>query len=69
MTAENNPTPEVQDEIKNVVNVSDAGPCKKKIEIEIPEQKVREFLDKKYQDLRKEAVVPGFRKGRAPMRL
>ena len=70
MTAENNPTPEeTQDEIKNIVNVSDAGPCKKKIEIEIPEEKVREFLDKKFQDLRKEAVVPGFRKGRAPMRL
>ena len=71
MTTEKNPAPEAeaQDEIKNVVNVSDAGPCKKKIEIEIPEQKVREFLEKKYQDLRKEAVVPGFRKGRAPMRL
>jgi trigger factor len=70
MTAEKNPTTDPQqDEIKNIVNVSDAGPCKKKIEIEIPEQKVRDFLDKKYQDLRKEAVVPGFRKGRAPLRL
>ena len=55
--------------IQNVVTISEAGPCKKKIEVEIPEEKIREFLDKKYQDLRKEAVVPGFRKGRAPMRL
>ncbi len=59
----------VNDEIKNQVTVSEAGPCKKKIEIEIPEQKIREYLDKKYQDLRKEAVLPGFRKGRAPLRL
>ena len=53
----------------NLVTVTESGPCKKKIEIEIPEQKVREYLDKKYQDLRKVAEVPGFRKGRAPLRL
>lgn len=53
----------------NLVTVTESGPCKKKIEIEIPEQKVRECLDKKYQDLRKVAEVPGFRKGRAPLRL
>jgi len=62
-------TEQAKDEIKNIVNISDAGPCKKKIEIEIPEEKVKGFLDNKYQELRKEAVVPGFRKGRAPMRL
>ena len=57
------------DETPNIVSICDAGPCKKKIEVEIPEQKIRESLNKKYQDLRKEAVVPGFRKGRAPLRL
>ncbi len=57
------------DDILNIVTVSEAGPCKKKIEIEIPEQKIRDYLDKKYQDLRKVAEVPGFRKGRAPLRL
>ena len=70
MAKKKNTEPEqTSEEVKNVVTISDAGVCKKKIEIEIPESKVREFMDKKYQDLRKEAVVPGFRKGRAPLRL
>lgn len=70
MSKKSNPTPEqAEEEVKDIVTISDAGTCKKKIEVEISEKKVREFLDKKYQDLRKEAVVPGFRKGRAPMRL
>jgi len=60
---------QTDEEIKDIVTISEAGTCKKKIEVEIPEEKVRKFMDKKYQDLRKEAVVPGFRKGRAPLRL
>lgn len=58
-----------QEKIKNIVNVSDIGPCKKKLDIEIPESKIRETLDKKYQDLKKSAILPGFRRGRAPLRL
>lgn len=57
------------EEVKNTVNITDSGACKKKIEIEIPESKIREVLDKKYQDLKRDAVLPGFRKGRAPLRL
>ncbi len=57
------------EEVKNTVNITDSGACKKKIEIEIPESKIREILDKKYQDLKRDAVLPGFRKGRAPLRL
>ena len=53
----------------NIVTVEDAGPCKKKVSIEIPEEKIRTAADKQYDDLRREAVVPGFRKGRAPRRL
>lgn len=60
---------QVAEEVKNTVNITDSGPCKKKIEIEIPESKIRDNLDKKYQDLKRDAVVPGFRKGRAPLRL
>jgi trigger factor len=51
------------------VTVEDIGPCKKKITVEIPESKVKESLGKKYDQLRKDAVLPGFRKGRAPLRL
>ncbi|AQQ70141.1 Trigger factor [Limihaloglobus sulfuriphilus] len=56
-------------EIQNIVTVTDAGACKKKIEIEIPEEKIKETVKTQYSDLRKDAVLPGFRPGRAPMRL
>jgi trigger factor len=54
---------------KNIVTISDAGPSKKKVEIEIPAETIHEKLDEKYKELRREAVLPGFRKGRAPVRL
>jgi len=54
---------------KNIVTIEDAGPCKKKVSIEIPEEKIKNATDEKYKELRKEALVPGFRKGRAPRRL
>ena len=62
-------TEETKEESKNIITVSDAGPCKKKIEIEVPTEVIHGKLDEKYKELRKEAVVPGFRKGRTPIRL
>jgi len=59
----------VTDEIKDVVTIEESGPCKKKVSVEIPAEKIKKALDEKYGELRKEAVVPGFRKGRAPLRL
>lgn len=56
-------------EAKNKVSIEDAGSCKKKITIEIPEESVQKATDSQYETLRREAVVPGFRKGRAPRRL
>ena len=53
----------------NVVTIEESGPCKKKVSIEIPEAAIKSSLDEQYSDLRKEAVIPGFRKGRAPLRL
>ena len=53
----------------NIVTIEDAGPCKKKISIEVPETAIKESLDEQYKDLKKEAEIRGFRKGRAPMRL
>jgi trigger factor len=54
---------------KNTVTIEEAGPCKKRVSIEIPEEKIKNATDEKYKELRKEALVPGFRKGRAPRRL
>lgn len=63
------PVEETREESKNSITVSDAGPCKKKVEIEIPAEVIHEILDEKYKELRRDAVLPGFRKGRAPIRL
>jgi trigger factor len=60
---------ETKEEIKNIVSITDAGSCKKKISIEIPQEKINKVLDEQYDQLRREALVPGFRKGRAPRRL
>ena len=54
---------------KNTVTIEDSGSCRKKITVEIPEETIKASLDEQYQDLRKEAAIPGFRKGRAPVRL
>ena len=54
---------------KNTVTIEDAGPCKKKVVIEIPADSIKEAVDEQYTELGREAVVPGFRKGRAPRRL
>jgi trigger factor len=54
---------------KNIVTIEDAGPCKKKISIEIPRETIEHSTNNRYEELRKEALVPGFRKGRAPRRL
>ena len=49
--------------------VEDVGPCKKKVTVEIPEETIKEMVDEQYRELRRDAVLPGFRKGRAPRRL
>jgi trigger factor len=56
-------------ERQNKVSVTDAGPCRKKIEIEIPAETVAEQLGTSMDTLSAEAELPGFRKGRAPRRL
>ena len=54
---------------KNTVTIEEAGPCRKKVIVEIPEEMIMSATDEQYETLRKEAMVPGFRKGRAPRRL
>ncbi|HEW79019.1 MAG TPA: trigger factor [Phycisphaerales bacterium] len=54
---------------KNIVVIEEAGACKKKVCVEIPEEVIKDATDEQYDSLRKDAVVPGFRKGRAPRQL
>lgn len=52
-----------------IVTVEDLGPAQKKLVIEIPPDLIRDKIDSSFDDLQNEAVVPGFRRGRAPLRL
>jgi trigger factor len=54
---------------KNTVTIEGVGPCKKRVIIEVPQEAIRTAMDEQYNTLRREAMVPGFRRGRAPRRL
>lgn len=60
---------ETATERPNKVKISDVGPSRKKLSIEIPAQTVAEHLGTSLDTLLIETELPGFRKGRAPRRL
>ena len=51
------------------VSLEDIGPARKCLTIEVPEQRIADKLESGYAKLRTDAVIPGFRKGRAPKHL
>ena len=51
------------------VNITDVGPCKKHLKITIPREEIDRQYEESLDNLRKEALVPGFRMGRAPRQL
>lgn len=53
----------------NKVDITDAGPSRKKIRIEIPSETVDEKLGESLDTLSAEAALPGFRAGKAPKSL
>ncbi|MEM7577729.1 MAG: trigger factor, partial [Planctomycetota bacterium] len=57
------------EKLDQIVKLEDAGPAQKKITIEIPESRIKEKIEDSYGSLRDDAVLPGFRRGRAPRRL
>lgn len=68
----NEETPQAEEQprtAKNTVTIEEAGPCKKKVVVEVPEETIKDMADEQYRELRREAILPGFRKGRAPRRL
>lgn len=60
---------EEKEALKFDVKIEDAGPACKALTITIPEDQIKNKIENSYGDLEDEAVVPGFRKGRAPRRL
>jgi len=48
------------------ITVEDVAPCKKRLKIEVPANRVKQAYDKVADDFQKEARIPGFRPGHAP---
>lgn len=63
--------PELKDRLKEVieVQVEEVGTLRKKLTITVPRGTIDEQSNEQYGELKREALVPGFRKGRAPRRL
>jgi len=51
------------------VAITDAGPCKKHLKITIPRSEIERQYEQSLDKLRQDAMVPGFRPGRAPRQL
>lgn len=51
------------------VDAEEIGPLRKKLNISIPRTLIDEQMGEQFDELRREAAVPGFRRGRAPLRL
>lgn len=51
------------------VKIEDAGPACKALTITIPADRIKEKTEESYGTLQSDAVLPGFRRGRAPRRL
>jgi trigger factor len=49
--------------------IEEVGPCKKHIKVAVASARVKEELEEAYQELKRNVMVPGFRKGRAPVKL
>jgi trigger factor len=48
------------------ITVEDVAPCKKRLKIEVPANRVKKAYDQVTDDFQKEARIPGFRPGHAP---
>lgn len=57
-----------EEKIDQTVDIVEVGPCKKHIKVTIAHSTIEKLLNEKYSELMKDAVIPGFRKGRAPRR-
>lgn len=60
-----------QEEIKlePKVEIENLDPCKVKVKIEVPVDKIKLLVDRKFQQLNDSVQMPGFRRGHAPRNL
>ncbi len=69
MADENHDHDQAEEKLEQDVKIEDAGPARKHIEIEVPPFRIADKIRENYEGLQAEAVIPGFRRGRAPLRL
>lgn len=60
---------ELETKLEPTVTITDIGPAKKKLTIEIAAEAIASKIEENFQSLQDEAQLPGFRRGRAPMKL
>lgn len=53
----------------NTITVEEAGPCRKRISVEIPAEAVDNQMEVAFGAVAEQVSIPGFRKGHAPRRL
>jgi trigger factor len=53
----------------STATVEDAGTARKRVKLEIPAERIQGKLEEAFGELQRDAVLPGFRRGRAPKRL
>ncbi len=51
------------------VQIEEVGTLRKKLTITVPKETIAERRSEQFNEIKKDSVVPGFRRGRAPMRL
>ncbi|HEX3146465.1 MAG TPA: trigger factor [Gemmataceae bacterium] len=66
--AEGDAPPADEGKLKQSVEITDVGPCKKHVKITVEREAIDERFEEKFDELLKErtAAVPGFRPGKAP---
>ena len=69
--SEGDSKPELKERLKEVIDVQveDVGTLRKKVTVTVPRETIDAESNEQYGELKREALVPGFRKGRAPRRL
>ena len=63
------PEADAKPALEQTVTVSDSGPARKSVSVDIPESRVLAKIEERFDSLQNEAAVPGFRVGRAPLKL
>jgi len=54
---------------ESTFSIEEAGAARKRIKVEVPAERIKAKIEEAYSELQRDAVLPGFRRGRAPKRL